>query len=232
MNGGYHAAPTVSAAIMSVAAVAHPPLLEDDPVLEPARERATSRTGVRMSVEQFLGLPPDRDFDRWLVNGELWEKPMTVRNRFHTNAEFNVAGELKAWLKTQPEPRLWGGSGEAGVRLPGRETAVGVDVALFDAATAADQPPPVRGRSTLWVGVPILAVEVISPSDEEEEVSEKVLEYLGAGVAQIWLVRPILETVTVHRPGAPPAIYSGDQTLPGGPELPGFGVRTGDLFGG
>ena len=217
---------------MSVVAVARPPLLEDVASVEPDLKRATSRTGVRMTVEQFLDLPPDPDFDRWLVNGELWEKPMTVRNRFHTNAEFNVAGELKAWLKTQPEPRLWGGSGEAGVRLPGRETAVGVDVALFDASTAADQPPPERGRSTLWVGVPVLAVEVISPSDEEEEISEKVLDYLDAGVAQVWLVRPILETVTVHRPGTPPVIYSGDQTLPGDPELPGFAVRAGDLFGG
>ena len=200
-----------------------------DPDVEPPH--ATSRTGVRMTAEEFLTLPPDPAYDRWLIGGELWEKPVTIRNRFHTAAEFNVVVELGAWLKTQPEPRPRGASGEAGVLLPGRTTALGVDAAVFDAATVAAQPPRVRGRTTLWEGVPLLAAEVISPSDEDEEIGEKVLEYLEAGVGQVWLIRPLLRTVTVHRAGDV-ASYAGDDVIPGDPELPGLAVRAGDLFGG
>jgi len=37
---------------------------------------------------------------------------------------------------------------------------------------------------------PDLAVEVISPNDLYEKVYAKAMEYLAAGVKQVWLVSP------------------------------------------
>lgn len=47
---------------------------------------------------------------------------------------------------------------------------------------------------------PDLAVEVTSPGDTDAQVQEKVDDYLAAGVQRVWVVRPGLRTVTVHRP--------------------------------
>ena len=120
------------------------------------------------------------------------------------------------------------------MRFPGRNTVVGIDVAVFDAETAADQPPPPEEGEGMhvWHGVPLLAVEVLSPSDQERDVLAKVRSYLAAGVGQVWVLSPGFRTVTVHRPGGKPAIHSGDDVLPGDPDLPGFAVPADSLFGG
>ena len=194
----------------------------------------TANTGLRLTADEFLRLPPDPHLDRWLINGVLWEQPMTVRSLPHTETEFHTAMALGNWLASRPEPRPRAGSGEVGVRFPGRNTAIGIDLAVFSAETAAAQPPPPRPGEGMhvWHGVPLLAVEVVSPSDRDDDIAARVTEYLAAGVPQIWVMRPSLATVTVHKPLAPAAIYQGDAVLPGDPDLPGFEARAGALFGG
>ena len=197
----------------------------------PGDEAPSARTGVRMTAAEFLRLPDDPTLDRWLIAGEVWEEPMTVRSVPHSTCEAYAAAELRFWLKADlPDWRV--SSGESGVLLPGRETALGVDVVVFDAETVAAQPPPPRrGEGIhLWHGVPRLAVEIASASDREENVTAKIAEYLAAGVAQVWEVRPALRTVTVHRSDADPAIFRGDAVISGGSALPGLSVRAGDLF--
>ena len=198
----------------------------------PPEEAPSARTGVRMTAEEFLNLPADPTLDRWLIDGEVWEEPMTVRSVPHSICESRVAYELRAWLREHfPGGEI--ASGESGVRLPGRETVVGVDVVLFDAETVANQPPPPKiGEGIhLWHGVPRLAVEVVSASDRDENVAAKVTEYLAAGVPQVWEARPSLKLLIVHRSDAPAAAYQGDAVLTGEPDLPGFAARAGDLFG-
>ena len=172
----------------------------------------------------------------------MWEEPGVpvagaVRSVPHSICESRIARRLGEWL----DEHLPGGevaSGESGVVLSGRETALGIDVVLFDAETVADQPPPPQcslngGGEGIHVrhGVPRLAVEINSAGHSEDKVTAKIAEYLAAGVPQVWEVRPGLRTVTVYRPTAPPATFSGDQPVAGDPELPGFGVRAGVLFG-
>jgi hypothetical protein len=51
-----------------------------------------------MTAEEFLALPDD-GVDRELIEGELKERGMTYRNRFHSGIEANVVFSLKLWLR-------------------------------------------------------------------------------------------------------------------------------------
>ena len=57
-----------------------------------------------MTTEELLAIPED-GVRRWLIDGELRESPMTVRNRFHSQIMISVGTELKIWLRQQPNPR-------------------------------------------------------------------------------------------------------------------------------
>ncbi len=77
---------------------------------------------------------------------------------------------------------------------------------------------------------PDLVVEVISPSDRMVEVLAKVVMWLEAGVALLWLVDPVAMTVTVYRPDDPPRTLTRDETLDGGDLLPGFTLAVSAIF--
>lgn len=179
-----------------------------------------------MSVEEFLALPENDSVERWLVRGELREKPMTRRNRFHSYSMTRVARFLDVWLESQPEPRGQVLTGDAGVRLEQDTSSLfGVDVAYVSAEVIAAQ----TDESTIVVGVPILAVEILSPSDTIEEVNEKIDVYLEAGVASVWVLDPHRRTVMQHKPGAEPVLFSAGQELTDA-ALPGFRVTVARLF--
>jgi Uma2 family endonuclease len=190
--------------------------------------------GTLMTTEELLALPDDGT-ERWLINGELREKrpaeggpPMTVRNRFHSLALICVGTELELWRRGQPEPRGQILGGEAGVRLRRTpDSTVGVDVVYVSAEVLARQ----TDDTTLIDGVPVLAVEILSPSDTQEEIDEKIDSYLAAGVALVWVIDPHDRTVTVYRPDARPKLFNEDQELTGDPHLPGFRTPVARLFG-
>src|SRR6266849_8839900 len=126
-----------------------------------------------MTAEEFLALPSD-GVERWLIRGQLREKLMTYRNRWHSRIEAQIVYILKRWLELQALPRGEVYSGEVGCRLSRNpDTIVGIDVAYVSAELAALEPKD----TTIIDGVPTLAVEILSPSDKEEEVNEKVDQY-------------------------------------------------------
>src|SRR4051794_40968507 len=94
---------------------------------------STAASPRRMTAEEFLALPED-GMDRWLLNGELYEKPVTYRNRFHSRVLIRLAHLLEHWLEQQPEPRGQVLGGEAGVRLSrSPDSIVGIDVVYVSA---------------------------------------------------------------------------------------------------
>lgn len=179
-----------------------------------------------MTIEEFLALPED-GVHRELIRGEVREMGMTVRNRFHCRAEGRIVQALNNWLDLQPEPRGEVLSGEAGFRLRGTpESLVGIDVAYVSAELVASTPPGQK----IYNGPPILAVEVLSPSDKHEEIVEMIDLYLEAGVI-VCEVDPGLRRVGVHRPGRELEMFTESRELTIEPELPGFRVAVAKLFG-
>jgi Uma2 family endonuclease len=179
-----------------------------------------------ITTEELLAMP-ENGVDRWLIRGQLRERPMTVRNRYHSRTMIRIGRLLEAWLEEQPEPRGEMLCGEAGVILKhDPDTTVGVDVVYISAEVAARQ----SDDTTLIDGVPTLAVEILSPSDTQEDTHEKISEYLRAGVPLVWIVDPEDRTVRIYRPDARPQLFNEDQELTGDPHLPGFRTPVRRMF--
>lgn len=182
---------------------------------------------VLMTAEEFLRLPDVEGVTRELIDGVVVERAMTTRSKKHTICAAHLSRALLDW-RDSGSPR----SGEVAVgevrcRLPGDpETVVGIDVAYFE-----EDEEPQGPEESAFVGPPILAVEILSPSDTHEDVGEKIRRYLDAGTRQVWIADPDFRTITVYRADAEPTLFGRDRHLDGGPDLPGFQVPVGSLFG-
>ena len=77
---------------------------------------------------------------------------------------------------------------------------------------------------------PDLAVEVLSPSDIQYRVLEKVFAYLDAGTRLVWVVEPVGQTVTVYRSKADIKTLTYDDTLTGEDVVEGFSCQVAQLF--
>ena len=178
-----------------------------------------------MTVEEFLALPDD-GVRRELIRGELREYGMTVRNRYHAATETRIGWALTSWMFTRPEPRGTVASGEVGFRLRGtRESVVGIDVAF-----ATPEQVQSDSEGTLFDGPPLLAVEILSPSDKKKDFTDKLALYLDSGTSVVWEVDPDLQVVRVHRRGREPEMFTLSSELTCEPELPGFRVPLSLLF--
>lgn len=64
---------------------------------------ATATVSV-MTTEELLAMPED-GVDRWLIRGQLREKPKVLHTRGHARTEASIAHLLLNWLDKQPKPR-------------------------------------------------------------------------------------------------------------------------------
>jgi Uma2 family endonuclease len=182
-------------------------------------------TAVRTTAD-LLALPED-GVDRWLIAGELRERPMTRRNRFHSRVMSRIPKVLLDWLDEQPEPKGQVFTGEAGVILAhDPDTTVGVDVVYVNAEVMVRQ----AEESTLIDGVPTLVVEILSPSDTIEEINENIDVYKAAKVALIWIIDPYRRTITVHKPDGEPELFNVHDEISAEPHLPGFHIQVARIF--
>jgi Uma2 family endonuclease len=153
---------------------------------------------------------------------------MTKRNRIHSRVMSRISQLIWNWLDQQPEPYGEVLCGEAGCRLRrDPDTSVGIDVVYIGPELAADP----SADTTMIDGVPTLVVEILSPSDTNEETNEKIDEYLKAGVPLVWIVDPYQQTVVVYQPGAAPEMFNSHTELFADPHLPGFRVPVAKIFG-
>jgi Uma2 family endonuclease len=194
-----------------------------------------STAARRMTTDELLAMPDD-GVERWIIKGELRESyineesrehGMTLRNRHHSRLMIRIGGLIDEWLMKQRRPHGWVVGGEAAIRLASKpETTVCVDVAYVPPEVMAAQ----TGDSTVIVGAPSLVVEVLSPSDTQKNIAEKVKCYLMNGVKHVWVVDPDLQTVAIYRPKETPVIAGKDGVLTAEPEMPGLQIELAKVF--
>jgi Uma2 family endonuclease len=179
-----------------------------------------------LTAEEFAGLPEPRDGGKMeLVDGKV--VCMTPVGEQHGDGALAIGGPLRAFARRHA---LGVVGAEVGFRVSqDPDTVLAPDVAF----TSIESLDPDRDVSRLIVGAPTLAVEIMSPNDLEQDVSQKVDRYLSAGTARVWVVRPAAQSITVHRPGGDAHTYRLEDTLnsdDAGFTVDGFELALGDIF--
>lgn len=91
---------------------------------------------------------------------------------------------------------------------------------------------PMSDNSKPYPGIPDLAVEVISPGEEADDIQTKLRTYLTKGTEQVWLVYPTTKELHQYRRDNNPEIriYRGSQTLDLADLFPGLEMTTDQIF--
>lgn len=80
-----------------------------------------------------------------------------------------------------------------------------------------------------YVGIPLLVVEVLSPSTAERDRTVKKDKLLSAGVEEVWLIDRDATRIEIHRPGPDVRSFRGADVARSG-ALPGFELLPDDVF--
>ncbi len=166
----------------------------------------------------------DDDHRYDLVRGELWRMaPAGFRHGA-------IAGAAAQFLRDFASKHDLGVvlGAETGFRLArDPDTVLAPDAAFV----RRDRLPPPDQRAGFPDLAPDLVVEVVSPSDRADQVNEKVVSYLDAGVPLVWVVYPDTRTVAVHAPDGTVRLMREADELDGGDVLPGMRLPVADLLG-
>jgi Uma2 family endonuclease len=144
-------------------------------------------TPTLLTIEEFRRLP--KESGKWeLIDGELIQSaPPTMFRPTRI-----IHQSYKALLPFEGDARLGQVYIEAQYKL-GEGTVVRPDVSIAhpNQAVVADD----------LTGAPLLAIEVISPSNSAEEIDRKVNLYLAHGGIEVWLMYPRTRSLWVYREG-------------------------------
>lgn len=163
----------------------------------------------------------ERDAKRYeLVDGELREKRVGTKSLF-------IATRICDRLNARYYPAIGFAVVEAMIycfqrRAHGRKP----DVSFVKFDRLAERVIP---DGDLFIA-PDLVVEVLSQSNTAIDVEEKLDEYLTAGVEMVWIVNPDGRTVRMYRADGTTQLFRADDTIEIESLLPGFSLKTGEIF--
>ncbi len=154
----------------------------------------------RMTLEEYLSYDDGTNTRYELVDGILVE--MSLGTGKHGRAIHRLAKRLEAaaenlgtdWLAI---PGLVGVETD----VPGKNDHVRIpDITLLPGPqwdAIADRP----GSATIFRDepVPIVVVEVLSPSTQSTDLKDKRSEYAKRGIREYWIINPISKEITVLR---------------------------------
>jgi Uma2 family endonuclease len=174
----------------------------------------------RYTVEDLASFPDDGK-RRELVDGRIVEWDVTtLRHGFLTAL-------LVEMLSSFVRQRRLGliATTDALIRIFGSAYhARGGDIAFF----ARGRLPENLDAAAADVA-PDFVVEVLSPSDQADEVQRKIHDWLQAGVRMLWYVDPATGITAIYRPDGG-GVIGPKELLDGGSVLPGFTLRMQDLL--
>ena len=148
-------------------------------------------TSVKMTLAEFLNYDDGTDSNYELENGELIKMPaeseINRRIAIFLLIYFSQLGIPSYRLTMKTEVAVSGAL--ASVRVPDLIILSEELVIALEGASRSivlmDMPPP------------LLVVEVVSPNQEKRDYRYKRSEYGARGIAEYWIVDPILKQVTI-----------------------------------
>src|SRR5690606_113688 len=179
-----------------------------------------------VTEEELLALGSDARVE--VVNGEIVEMSPSGEEEHHDIAG-NIHDLLKQFVKQHRLGRVYmdgliyilseSEQGLKGARVP--------DVSFIRKGTLAKD----RDRRKPIHAAPTLAVEVMSPDDDPDDMLIKVREYLAAGTEQVWVVYPRPKEVHQYkRNEATVTTYRLDDTLTADDLFPGLKIALSVVF--
>jgi Uma2 family endonuclease len=159
-----------------------------------------------------------------VVDGEIVETPpMGIYEAWLASFLY---GELHSYLKVH-------GCGRAVVEplidfteAVGRKRRPDLAYVSYDRWPREKQMP----RTEAWKVAPDLVVEVVSPSNQVDEVIDKVAEYYRAGVQRVWVIYPTQRQIYVYSTPTDVRIVAENEELSDEKLLPGFRLALNTLF--
>lgn len=157
-----------------------------------------------------------------LVDGTLVEKPLVGQKAdFLATLLVEIIGpyvrrhQLGRMSGSQGLMRMKGGN----VRMP--------DAGFVSAAQLRQWR---QGEPAIMQTAPVLAIEVLSPSNTRAEMAQKRREYFASGSLLVWEIDPSRKTATIYTSPTKKTVLTEADALNGGDLIPGFTLPLAELF--
>ena len=168
-----------------------------------------------MTMAEFL----ENDFEGYeYVKGELVQ--MAPPSMEHGEISISVIRYLDLHVHTHQLGRLY--TAETTFQLEDR--LVKPDVAFV----ATNRLPENRRKGSPVA--PDLAIEIVSPTDKQYDVTEKAFAYLKSGTRLVWVIEPVAKTVMIYRSETDFTLLTCEDTLTGEDVVEGFTCPVAQLF--
>jgi Uma2 family endonuclease len=185
------------------------------------------------TLEQFLNLDlPDDNNVYELIKGKIVARKKTGVSAEHGRVIGRSMQHLNNYLDQNPVGEAYAQSSCTLGQTDPEASYVEPDVCLvlYDKFKKADDGSLTPSRSMIDTAPDIVA-EVISPSDSEKLVLEKVENYLAAGVRLVWWVHYLYQYIIVHEAnGERRGLLDRQDDLSAKDVLPGFSLNIGKFF--
>ncbi len=179
-------------------------------------------TEALLTADEYLRLP-DLGRPTELVRGRIIS--MNMPGARHGFVCARIAFALMSFNEQHKLGRvLANDSGVVTTRDP--DSVRGPDVAFY----SYDRLPPGEVTPGYPTQPPELVFEVLSPSDRYNELQEKAIEYLSAGVRCVVIADPSSETVVLYHPERSPQTLGKSDAFEVAEILPGFSVSIRRFF--
>lgn len=181
------------------------------PPIDPPRDPAED-------FEAFTQLPENSGRDFELIAGRIVEKMVSGPRQSSVAARLLIL--MGSFVLQHKLGRVTGADGGY---------QVGPERYIPDVAYISEACQPLQPDEAYNPLPPDLAVEVLSPSNTDDDMRIKIGNYIAAGTV-VWVLAPDRQRVEVYRPGQAVTVLGITATLDGGALLPGFAVALADLF--
>src|SRR4051794_11224791 len=109
---------------------------------------------------------------------------LNARGKIEMSPDSNVHGRFRARLASELSAQL-----PAGEPLTECSILTEIGISVPDVAWASAEFLAAHGKSTPFPAAPELCIEIVSPSDSDDEIHKKIRAYLSAGAKEVWIVQ-------------------------------------------
>jgi Uma2 family endonuclease len=175
-----------------------------------------------ITLEEFLQLQETEPANEY-INGLIVQKPMPQGE--HSAIQTELAPAINLVVKPRQIARAFT---ELRCTFGGRSTVPDIAVFLWDRI-----PRQENGRvDNVFSVAPDWTIEILSPDQSQTKVTKNILHCLKYGTQMGWLIDPEEQSVLVHLPDQPTAIYDEPGIRLPVPEFAkDFNLTVDDLFG-